>query len=260
MREVHGQGIRIETDRRVEFETRRDRRAICGRGVEGELAGDRVERERRRFDAVDGGSHGTGDRLFYRACPACRTGGVGFHKLEGFRCAVAGGDWLVRRRKDGLRRAGFEIGEVLEAEAIEPRHAGFEEGDDGVKIVERLHTVTDIIPPAGVSPDGVPFLEAGTERDDLGFAFGAAAGMKRDGGGETDFVEVHVTSLLSFPAERQRGEGNPGAGHRMVLMPGSPSLARTSFALAGDDSCNFINSAALAPTRATSSRRVAVRI
>src|SRR6185437_10449376 len=44
---------------------------------------------------------------------------------------------------------------------------------------------------------------------------------------------VIFSTPLSSPAERQRGEGGPGVGHRLVSIAGSPSLASLRYARRG---------------------------
>ena len=44
---------------------------------------------------------------------------------------------------------------------------------------------------------------------------------------------LYSTYCLSSPAERQRGEGDPGVGHRLVSIAGSPSLASLRYARRG---------------------------
>jgi hypothetical protein len=117
---------------------------------------------------------GPGDGLGDGPRPGLRAGGVAFGQLEQGGRPVAGADLLVGR--DRLRRqAGFEVGPILEAEAVQAAVAGLEEGDDRRQIVGAADAIGDIIAAAAVGPAGVAFLGARGQFDDLGAPFRAAA-------------------------------------------------------------------------------------
>src|SRR5262249_40177720 len=121
--------------------------------------------------------------------PGAEIGAVGLAELEEGGEAVAEADVLVESAGFALGRAGLPIERVAPAEAVQTAAALLEEGDDGVKVVERLDAVAGIVGPPRVGPARVALLRARAQHDDIGAALGAAVGGARDGGGEAGVVE-----------------------------------------------------------------------